>query len=557
MSFLVTIGTTLKEMAGLIFPVFAASGGGGGFSQRIRWAIHFTLIGLILVGLTFINNLLSLPKLLETPLPMLRVVWLPLLFLLVYLLSWVAWWLWILLGAEEESSHHPDLDTAWQEAVAALRQANIDPAAVPLFLVLGRPAGTEKALFTGAQLELTIENEPRRPDAPIHVYASKEAIFVTCAETSLLGEMTSLMLSDEAGAAASVNESSDMFAQGKSGSGSSEVSSPRRSAAKAGQPRIGEPAAKVSSGPAPMSLTMSHVNVEEPAGTTVLTPPEKAPAPVRKTPARQPFLKNAAEIRRITVRFRHFCWLIQRQRRPYCPINGILLVLPYAATASDAAANQTGQVCQRDLESISGVLQIRCPIFALVADMEMEAGFEEFIDRFPRGHRQRRLGQQFPYVPEIAAQEATDLVDGGVRWICLDLFPPLVYRLMRLDKPGPDRMSTILQGNIRLYQLMVDMRQRWKRLSRILALALVPPERGPVYFGGCYLAGTGLDASREQAFIAAVFHRLLESQNYVSWTEAGEAEEMDYRRWARFGYVALAVFALFVLVLGYGVIFHS
>ena len=65
-------------------------------------------------------------------------------------------------------------------------------------------------------------------------------------------------------------------------------------------------------------------------------------------------------------------------------------------------------------------------------------------------------------------------------------------------------------------------------------------------FGGCYFAatgsgtGTGTRSERERAFLRPVFARLLEEQDYVSWSAEAVAEEAWYGRLTRWGYASLA-----------------
>src|SRR5438105_1685685 len=61
------------------------------------------------------------------------------------------------------------------------------PCDLPLFLGLGRPSGPEEALFDAAQLAFVVKQAPAGP-APLHVYATRDAIYVTCAGASLLGK---------------------------------------------------------------------------------------------------------------------------------------------------------------------------------------------------------------------------------------------------------------------------------------------------------------------------------------------------------------------------------
>jgi hypothetical protein len=531
----------IKGLAGMFLPVFEKVGDLPALARRLRWVIHFAIVIAILGLLRYLNYAFDLDKLLTPPLPLLRKFWLPMLFLLIYLLMWLGWWLWTMLAAEEAGSDFPDIDEAWSQAVAALAQAGIDAAEVPLFLLLGKPDGTERSLFEGAQLEFTVTAVPDRPDVPIQVYANKDGIFVTCAEASLLGKQASIYAAQAAAEAArgAPAPAANLGSQAALSSGDS-ISAPVAP---------GQESVSLSTTDLGASISAPVAVEEKPADSAEAAQaarPVSAPRPM----ARTPLVKDTDEVERLTDRLRHLCWLILKRRRPYCPVNGVLLMIPYAATATDTDANQTGILAQRDLETVREVLQINCPVLALVTDMERAPGFRDFIDRFPKGHRQRRLGQQFPYVAHLNATDRTKLVESGVDWICAELFPSLIYRLMRPDRVRNDRGPSPLKGNVRLFNLLGQIRDRRKRLSRILSLSLDRADNEPIYFGGCYFAGTGRNAQKEQAFIAAVFHRMLEGQNYVSWTSSGLSEEHDYQRWTRLGYGGVISLSIFILVFG-------
>jgi hypothetical protein len=64
---------------------------------------------------------------------------------------------------------------------------------------------------------------------------------------------------------------------------------------------------------------------------------------------------------------------------------------------------------------------------------------------------------------------------------------------------------------------------------------------GPLLFGGCYLAGTGSDPEREQAFVRGLLVRLDKEQNNVYWTQATLAEEAGYAFWVNIGWTIIAI----------------
>ncbi len=66
----------------------------------------------------------------------------------------------------------------------ALQHNGLDISTVPIFLVLGSSSPQqEQSLFNAAGLALRVRNVPEGP-APLHWYASPEAIYLCCTEAS-------------------------------------------------------------------------------------------------------------------------------------------------------------------------------------------------------------------------------------------------------------------------------------------------------------------------------------------------------------------------------------
>ena len=261
---------------------------------------------------------------------------------------------------------------------------------------------------------------------------------------------------------------------------------------------------------------------------------------------RQPttLLKNTAEVDRTTAHFKHLCRLIMRDRRPYCPINGILLLIPFSASDRDEDASQTGSIIQQELAALRAQLQVRCPVLTAVCDLERAPGFREFVERFPSDQRQRRLGQRFPLVPDVDEERVPQMFEGGIAWMAQAMFPNWIYKLFRIEQSERDDVSGLVEGNGHLYQLMCELNERHKRLSRLLSRGLASDNSGPPLCSGCYMAATGKDARKEQAFVAGVFRRLPENQDFVTWTDEALKEDADAYKWATYGYVALGVAAV-------------
>ena len=143
---------------------------------------------------------------------------------------------------------------------------------------------------------------------------------------------------------------------------------------------------------------------------------------------------------RQTARLRHLGRLIARDRRPYCGVNGILLLVPMAATDDEADAHEAGVCCREDLATAREALQVQCPVFALVCGLEQVPGFDAFIAHFSPEQLRRRVGQRFPLVPDLAPDEVPAMIEGGVKWLGLNVFPepgpaPLAPGGARGDRP--------------------------------------------------------------------------------------------------------------------------
>ncbi len=300
---------------------------------------------------------------------------------------------------------------------------------------------------------------------------------------------------------------------------------------------------------------------------------------MRQDRVRQPVVRNAAEVELLGARFEHLCRLLVRERWPYCPVNGMLVLLPFAATDTDQDALDAAAACQRDLSVARRVLQVNCPTLALVCDLETAPGFGAFLEQFPEKQRQQRIGQRSPMAPALEtrgragdAEARAAMLESLAQWICASVAPGWVYKhfqmesadatagvpagpaLSRTDpieasragkgpRRGPGR-GDAFRTNAELFQFMHNLRERQRRLGRLLSRGFILEDEDPILFGGCYLAATGTDPRREQAFVAGVFHRLAGEENFVSWTTQARAEEEAYLRWALFGQMGAA--ALFL-----------
>ena len=519
----------LKKAGGLILPMLADPRDFAGLSPAAWWALRTLALCVTLAVLGAINYLLKIPLSLKPPHPWLGHVWLPLLFLLLNLLCWLAWALWRVIGSGREGEAFPEIERAWREAVQALERAGIRLNETPLFLILGRPQVSEAALFESAELSLKVRGQPARDDAPIRVFASREAIYLTCAGASVLAQSSRLVEPEnfELPPDATIDEgkfgslgATGMFAFGEA----SEILASAQLAAQ---------------GPGQLH--------EEQVRDYGRMASEKAASewgdPVQGSGRAIP-VQNKAVLKLQEDRLRHLGRLVARDRRPYCPINGILLLIPVSATNSDNSASAIGQLCQRDLGAVRDSTHVVCPTFAMVCDLELLPGFGELMARLPVDDRRRRMGQRFPLIPDVAPSELEGLFERGVNWIAEKQFPARVDSLWRVEAGGELTMAEAVRGNVQLYRLLQQVRHRLRRLGRLLRHAVAPEGKPSTMLGGCYLAGIGADPRTEQAFVPGVFRRLTENQDFVSWTPEELAREVADAWKIRIGYIVLGVLTM-------------
>ncbi len=539
----------IRRLVGLIVPFVSQARDFRGIGRWLRWTLAFLVLAGILLGLWWVNEKFEVYLYIQhAPSPFginLARFFLPIIALLIYLMIWIGWWVWKLLRPEAEIAEFPDIEQSWEEAVRALNQAGIDLRDAPLFLILGRPAGSEAALFEGAQLDLKVSYAPGKPTAPLHVYANKEGIYVTCAGASLLGRQAAIL-------AGEVDPTMDGAAEG-AGFGTR-----GEDPFKTLQPRGAlKQVQSVLARAREQGRTPDKLTEQEKQEIHELIQQEQQEHAQKAAKARPLLLRDTQEVAHLTARLKYLCRLIVQDRQPYCPVNGVLLLVPFAATESKEMADQTGLICQHDLAAARSTLQVHCPLFAMVCDLEAADGFREFIDRFPIEQRQRRVGQRFPLCPDLGEGELLkDYIESSVQWICNASFPSWIYKLFRVEAAGRDELATVIRGNSRLYNLLCLVRDRRKRLSDLVLRMLATEQAQPWLYGGCYLAGTGREIALEQAFVPGVFRRLTENQNFVSWTDEAFLEEENSNRlvsYARIGIGlggAAAVGMLYLLIWG-------
>ena len=174
-----------------------------------------------------------------------------------------------------------------------------------------------------------------------------------------------------------------------------------------------------------------------------------------------------------------------------------------------------------------------------MCDLEQVPGFSDFLSFYPEGQRKRFLGQQFPLVPDLDAAGKVRMVERGVQWVAD------AVSLARLQELGAGsrwagEIAPAASANVRLYRFLGELRERQKRIGRVLTRGVVMPTSGRAMPCACGFAATGRDLVREQGFAASTFRWLVDNENAVAWTPEALAADAQFRRGARLGYLGLA-----------------
>jgi hypothetical protein len=438
---------------------------------------------------------------------------------------------------EGEVSPYQEIDLAWRAGLGELERHGIDITLTPLYLVLGTlGVEQEKAIFDACRMSLNLSGVPQGP-AALHWYANRDVIYLVASETSALSYLVA-NASDAAAAGAAAGLEPDspggsirttMVVGGES--------APPDVRGTAGAPATPAEPWNENRGSADIYGTMVVSAVPETSN-----PPKRGGGRVRKLDFD-------------SKRLEYVCHLLGRSRRPICPLNGILALLPFSLIhESDDAAVSVNQALQQDLHSILKVGNLRCPATAVVIGLEEESGFRELLRRVGRDKAMNsRFGKGFD-LPNFPLPER---IGALVRQAC-GAFETWVYALFK------ERDALKRQGNRQLYALLCKIRQDvYPRLDKILVDGFASdPERKdsndqPLFFRGCYFAATGATEDR-QAFIKSVFEDL--PRNFagdLQWTREALERDAWHRRlagvagWLDF----LLILALVAILLGWKFVF--
>ncbi|OWK37913.1 type VI secretion protein IcmF/TssM N-terminal domain-containing protein [Fimbriiglobus ruber] len=531
--FFVAFVDKIRSLVGLVLPMFRDAADFRSWPVWLRALATVIVFWVIFYGLYWLNGLAIVQHYLKQYAPdYVRAVYLPLVFALLCVLSWIGYFWWKLFNAED-AAEYPDIAAAWEEAVRRLGQEGIRVGDVPLYLVVGRPETGDDALFVASNQKIKIR-VPNTMVAPVRVFAGQDAVFVTCSGASTWGTFVDRLANpDEVAANADAR-----------GTGAGAFTITPGQALAGVDEKLQEEFYELLRLQSDRPLTAAEEERLYELGDILQA-------------------AKAALARRVTLtpedrtngprRLAYLCRLIARDRRPWCPVNGALVLVPWAALETDELCATAVGVLSGDLSVARTTFRQRYPMYVMVCDLEQASGFDEFRRGFKRDDLKLRIGQRIPLMPDRPPEEMPGVLEAVAEWVRLNVMPSFVLNWLRLEWPPENRHTNqfVPTYNRKLFQFLFDLFVRGPRLGRVLARGLPVETAGGAdddpaaalpLVGGCYFAATGRE-ERNQAFVAGVFQKLTESQDAVAWSRAALADDRVYARWAVLAYLAAFLLA--------------
>lgn len=488
-----------------------------------------------------------------------------------------------------------DITHAWQAAQAQILAAGIELHRAPLFLTLGQPAGGIEEFCSLLPLESPFPLPSASDDAPLQVYGNQEGLFVCCKQTSVLGDYLNRLATAADDFPEPASSARLQIATGDSPATTAASTERNSGGAFGGILQTGSRADSCNHGPArePQFSPLA----EGPSGTTAtLTGPlvagpivatRRVPCPSASETVRsiefqldelerqlaladavlQPQPSAAAQDRPTAevagARFAQLCRLISAAREPYCPLNGVVILVPLEILDCDETAEQGGSCIQRDLQTVMRTLETEVSVQVVVCGLAACEGGDELLDRLSQDQLYGTFGFALPTPLGGNREAARRSIERASEWLCEGLFPALAYRVLRRDADDERSDRADLEGNRRLHALIGSLRGRRQRLSRLLVGSLSATS-GQWRIRGCFFAPTAnksatgtppanplpanpLSASSlpaRQAFTAGILGQIHGIQNEVRWLESRRRRDATAMAVALAGYVLIAATTL-------------
>src|SRR5262245_3571953 len=494
----------LRWIGGLLLPMFSPPR----LSPGLIWFLHLLIIAGITVGLWYLQRHFRWGENIAYGPNWFRPIWLPCLFLLLYLIAWQIWWVWKLLQPESIASVFPDIDDAWSQIVGSLEKAGIGIGDTPVFLVFGRVSGPDESIFQGIPGGLAVTGGSPS-GSPVRAFANRDSIFVTCPGASLLGN-------PDTAAPAYATAVDQSIRAGRGGMDMGASIGMDRSIGMGG---VGGEIGRVQQIIRAAREENRSLTDAERAEVRRLSEGGSPAAPQAAGGKAPSLMQDPGEVEYRQARLQHLCALIARTRWPLCPVNGGIVYVPIEDCEKEEVAQQLGLIARQDLRTAEDSLRLQFPVFALLGGLEALPGASEFLAKFGADRRTQRLGKGLPLAPDLAPDAAANEAEKSAKWVFHSLLPFWVYKLFHVERGG-EGPAAATRENAELFQFLNAVRQRGSAASRLIGRLATAGEGVPTRFGGIYLTANAPQVHPGPLFAEEFFKKVLSSQGFVAWTDA-------------------------------------
>ena len=431
------------------------------------------------------------------------------LYALVRLILYVVY----LLGLED-TPEFPDIDHAWSEALAQLRRQGMSLQSVPLFMVIGLPEDQERGFLMGAKFPASATGPSPDTTQPLRIFANAKAAFLFVPGASAIVRQLTEGPRASLGGGSSIATMSSPGGIGSAGSIMTLAPGQMPSGlggGGAGPSILGAMSTMVSG----KAASSSEHSSETPSGGAI-------------GPLSSEALYETAR------RLRYVCRLVNRARKPFCGINGLVAIVPSQWAAE--GCQDFSHVFAQDVQLLHEGLEMIFPVACLFSGIESLGGLPEFLSRAAEVNRaftpEVKAGSRFATGRPIDPESASWVTKHCVGW-----FRDWIYSTFKKD---PSSAS-----NARLYRLLSEISDRRRSFARILTggfgqlIGSQPVRLLGVYFNGRDAQG------RSQVFVKQLLDNVLAEQDNVVWSPHRITRDNAMQTWtyAVYGLIGVLVAA--------------
>jgi hypothetical protein len=488
------------------------------------------LVGVLIISaiLWYITRVTGLEANIRAPLAWIRPYWLVLIFWISILASVATREIIYLLRSDPAEQMFPEIQRAWDHACKAMTEIGVQPSDLPIFLVLSLRKPDGAFLFDSQQLRLRNIRVPDEISQPFHVDVSDTAIFVVCDQVSLTGTLTGRLIQNL--------EKRNLAITGVAGVSNSMITS------------------------SVLGLTHSSQNeTGKENGMAALLSDEVTPA-VSSANDSEILITSQDELEEMTRKLGFLCTLISRTRKPYCAVNGILVVLPISIDESEKLTSHAIEMASIDMSVIRESTGIDLSFAVLGTHLETLPGFDLVLSRVEESIKSRYLGLALPTRFDVTPAEWSGQILKTLRWyersVLTALFLKSIFQMDPEDvKPGETGRNCMIRENHQIFRFMQSLGRSWNVLSKTclrLGEAHIKANESNPRLAGLFLTGLDHQGAGPHVFMRDMVKHLVNQQSSVAWTPQALARDRRLRQIAAIIKGAVFIISVLIFLYAYG-----